>query len=852
MAARDELFENISKFIETRSQEREAVERASYERTLSAAKSTYKTIDTLVKDLESTLGKVSAAKVGEIAKTTGVSAEEVKGHQNYYKSIIKLEGELNKKMKDRNVKFKEAVDLQLQELKTLKGIDAALNNKIAREESILRTMREQNKIRERSMKMEALSRKVAGGPATAMGKYAATGKTKKGAAAGGAKAGMAARAVAGVGAVVVGAIYAAGQALMAITTMFMKNLTRVWDQGIQGILENTVSFASSLAGLLSDKLGAMVGAIGGLLVRMYMLHLNDWIAGQRMGVRMLAETGKAGGEAFFGSMLKTTQGIRSRAIEWGESAIATTTKITAAFGESFYRVGQTMDLTAQQTSEFFKRSLISASEDTNKATDNLRMLFSHSKEMAKDTGISSKFFANAIADASVQARMFNVDMKSVANTMELLKNKQKTLASFGIEMRSQGDKILNALVSAPKQWSMALHAFAGMEMYGKDYMQKTGEQMGAGFAYMASRFGGLEKARAIGFTETGALTMGKVGATPEDLMATRLDTMISHVRSQTSGIENVGERMMAQQMMLKNVWGIQDESARIAIMQLDKGDKSALANDAIRLSMLTERQISEKMLSAQEKTEQYQRIIAAMTPMIVSLIRLLPNKLGYMIAKAVGVKPAAETKAGAEAFDAYVDAMKKSLSKLAGPAKGLIDPILKGYEQGGKARDKFLFGTEERYKKTMASLMAERKEGPSLLTTLTGGKAEWYEAIDKRIAYVKEGYAKLSEAEKKRKPGVRGSGITVGTPKARLDVKSKQGGGLASAGSPYVIHPGMESIQLSGSEALFVPGGDMNLVPHSEKTPGGGKMSQINITLYGYNSPSDIVTAVQEGLANMA
>lgn len=848
MAARDELFENISKFIETRSQEREAVERASYERTLSAAKSTYKTIDTLVKDLESTLGKVSAAKVGEIAKTTGVSAEEVKGHQNYYKSIIKLEGELNKKMKDRNVKFKEAVDLQLQELKTLKGIDGTLNNKIAREESILRVMKEQNKIRERSMKLEALSKKVAGGPATTMGKYAATGKTAKGAKAAGA-AGMAARAVAGVGAVIVGAIYAGGQALMAITTTFMKGLTRAWDQGIQGILDNTVNFVSSIAGLLSDKLGAMVGAIGGLLVRMYMLHLNDWIAGQRMGVRMLAETGKAGGEAFFGNMLKVTHGIRSRAIEWGESAIATTSKITNAFSSSFYRIGQTMDLTAQQTSEFFKKSLISASEDTDKAADNLRMLFAHSKEMAKDTGISSKFFAGAIADASVQARMFNVDMKSVANTMELLKNKQKVLASFGIEMRSSGDKILNALVSAPKQWSMALHAFAGMEMYGKDYMKQTGEQMGAGFAYMASRFGGLERARAIGFTETGVMT-GGAKRTGEDVMATRLDSMLTHVRSQTSGIEDVGQRMMAQQMILKDVWGIQSEEARLSMMALDVGDKSALANDDIRLAMLSERQISEKMLSAQEKTEQYQRIIARMVPMAVGLLRLLPDKFAVLMGTGDYF-----AKMGAKAFDKYIDSAAQSLAQLAGPAKGIMAPIMQEWKRAGVVKKGEIYGTPEKLKEAIKSVTDEIDKGiPGWqkftdFINMTDFKGAFTE---KKAAQVQELLKAASLTPKQRARieaampgGAKGAGIKVGLTK-------KQKGGLASAGSPYVIHPGMESINLSGSEALFVPGSDMNLVPHSTTTPGGGKMSQINITLYGYNSPSEVLNAVQEGLSNMA
>jgi len=452
--------------------------------------------------------------------------------------------------------------------------------------------------------------------------------------------------------------------------------------------------------------------------------------------------------------------------------------------------------------------------------------------------------------------MFNVDMKSISNTMGLLVDKQKTLASFGIEMRTQGDKILNALVTAPKQWGMALHAFAGMQMYGKDYLRDTGQQMGAGFAYMASRFG-YKAATGAKFTETGALTMGKAGVTEADLMANRLDTMLKLTREQTATIQDPGERFMAQTKILQDVWGIQDENARIAMLTLEKGGKSALANDAIRLSLLSERQISEKMLSAQEKTEQYQRIIAAMLPMGVGLLRLLPDKLANLMGLG-----GAEAKRGAKAFDKYLEASTDALAKLAGPAKGLLAPFMKEWERSGIAKTKEKFGTEEKMLSYLKDLGDEIKDGPGWLrrgVEAVGGprlatawkktKAEQVkeaeEAMSKYYPGTKEGEARRRALERTT-PGAReGRTIHVGTPKM-------QGGGLASAGSPYIIHPGMESINLSGSEALFIPGSDMNLVPHGSKTAGGGKMSQINITLYGYNSPSDIVNAVQEGLANMA
>jgi len=685
----DPLFQEIKTFVEQRKKERTIVESTAASKAFGAT-------------------KVEAAGTSEAM----------------YTRAFKAEAELNKIMKDRSINLKKAIDIRKKDIADVTKVNNKLRERYEGETKVLNILEKQYRVRQRAMKIEAMSKKIFGRPATAMGKFAITGEGARGLG----KVpyiGMASRIVSGVGAVIIGSITATTGALLSVTISFAKTLTTIWDQGIKGILQSSVNFVSSLASVFSDKLGGLIQVIGGLLIRMYMMHLEDWIAGQRMGVRMLARTGREGGEAFFGSMMESTGKIRALAIEWGSAALDTSSKVTADFAETFFRVGRTMDLTAQETSGYYQSALVSASEDITKATDNVLTLFGKAKKMAKDTGISSTIFAKSIADASVQARMFNVDMKSVANTMGTLTDKQKTLGAFGVELRSQGDQVLKALVTAPEKWSMALHAFAGREMFGTDYMRETGKQMGTGFSWMASRFG-IDVAKSFKMTEAGAIAEKAKETGGVGLVQKRLDMMIHHARKHTASISDEHDQYMAQHRILEQLFGVTNEQARISI--LSGQDTKKLAKDTeVQLSLMSTRDIAAKTYSIQEREEQIQRAIAAMVPVAITLLRLLPDKLASIIKP--GIFTTKEEEAAAQVFDEVIFGAVDTMTGMGKHVQKLIEPLIKGWKTGGILRSEKLFsniGLEDSIEK-MEDLTAAFAKGELSSTVMT----EYYKGFKK-------------------------------------------------------------------------------------------------------------------------
>lgn len=658
--------------------------------------------DDLMSSLQTYLSNQSSIQNVAAQGTSNVTQEQYlnKDELGMAKQTIETAKKLDKLIGATNKKYREAVDYQIKSNKIMmRTANIALKNQLDNEIKILNVMKEQYKIQERAVKLEALSNKLMGRPATKMMKAAVTGKNALGE-----EVGMGKRTVIGIGGAMIGALNLTYTGMLAATMKFVTALNKAWDSGIAGVMQVAVDAISGFANLVAPGLGAALGAIGGLFIKMAMMRWEDQIAKTTMGVKMKAISGAEGGQGLFTDMLKITGGVRHLAVEWGNALTETSNRVTKEFSDDFYRLGRTMDLTASETSDYYKKALTSGGEDVTKAQKSMLNLFGASQEMAKKSGISSKIFASAIADAAVSARMFNVDMKSVTNTMADLVSKQKNLAASGMSVRDL-PQVLDQLINVPKQWSMSMHAFAGMQMYGKE--------MGPAKGMIASMLG-KTAADTLTRAEGGGFSM-KPGK-GEGIMENRLKMLTDMVGKQTAGMKDPHTAYVAGLALLEK-FGVTGTGARAVLAAKDKG--GAISKEA-EVALMTQEEIQQKLLTTSDRQEQIQRIIAKLTGDIIGLVYLLPDKVGYKLAQVFG-KPTALQKAGAEAFDEKIKKIGESFRTVSKNADPLFGIISEGINDANKLRADKAIGSKEGGKELLSQLSDEIAKGPSLLEGLGYG-----------------------------------------------------------------------------------------------------------------------------------
>lgn len=688
----DELMKGIQQWASENAQERSSTDAS-------------KVFKTKAQELMGMKGGKAKATQGQIF---GFDEATAKNIDSYYKSFIKLESSLNRIMQEHKAARQEAVSILKNELNLKRGISKAEDLRISKQEKLLDILNKEYKIQRRIGAIEKLE-PVIGKTSGKMLKYATTGR-------GGGSFGdllekipflgkvakITSRAIAGIAGVLVGVVVGGFNMMLSTAQTVFEQLNVAFTGGMRGVLQATMNIVKGafdmlekipIVGTILGKVGGVISAIGNLLIEQYMFRMEDFVAKSRSAVLAEARTGTMGMEgarqatmAGYQRMFESTGGIRKRTEEWFSALAETGTlgKASEGLESAFYRMGQSMMLSASETGKYFNTMLIMAGSTTGAVRD-MSHMFAVAQDAAEKTTMSTTEVSKAISDAALNARMLNVDTQSVANTMTLLADQQKILGKFGIDLKAHGPAMLKALTGIGQGWDMATHSFAGMVFYGKEYQEQEGKRLDAAKAYMMSRYGkkvGME----FKISEEGTWEMGgeKEGADAFKVgtgeMSERLAKIQQYTIAQTSHIKNDAERMMAQKQLLQNVFKIQDENAQTAIMTTKKGQFDKLAADKnMKMAMKTERELAQETLTVQERSEQIQRIIMKATQSILAVLILLPFKLISLLLDTIpglqlpGVKKAFMDKVSVsgvsftqleKGFDTAMSNTMKSVTKL--------------------------------------------------------------------------------------------------------------------------------------------------------------------------------------------
>lgn len=647
------------------------------------------TRDDLMSNIEGYFSKISSVQNIAAQQTSGATQERYleQGKPGMAAQTLVAANKLNTVLKDTNKKYKEAVDFQIKANKVaMRFVTITQAHALKNEIKILNIMKEQYKVQERHVKLEALSNKMAGRYATKMMKSAITGKNELGEEVGG--RGKRAAMLAGGG--MIAALQGTYNFMLFATMKFVTALKTAWDGGIAGVMQVAVGAISGLVNLVAPGLGAALGAIGELFIKIAMMRWEDQIARTTMGVRAAA-LGGGSGEKLFSDMLSVTKGVRALAVEWGNALVDVTTNTSTEVADTFYRFGKTYALSAQQTSDYMNQALVSGGEDAVKAGTNLTKVFEASKEMAKKSGINARFFTAAIMDAAVSARMFNVDIKSVANSMKDLSDNAGAMAGFGYSLRNNKQTI-NDLATAPKNWSTSLHAFAGMKMF-KD-MKPTQAALASMYGEGTARSIRQKEEGKFGFTSDG-------GGGEAGLMQNRIKMMTTTIGEATAGMTDPSDKYFTGLQMLSDLFGVSGTAATAILAGVGQG-KGEILPDDVKNALLTEKQISEKLLTTSDRQEQIQRIIMEIAGRLIGLVVLLPDKLANLLTKGLFGKE------GAAAFDEVLGNLGKNIEQIGKTAglKNLVAPIVEGIAIAEKAKMKQIYKTPESFKK----MYDEKKE----------------------------------------------------------------------------------------------------------------------------------------------
>ena len=284
--------------------------------------------------------------------------------------------------------------------------------------------------------------------------------------------------------------------------------------------------------------------------------------------------------------------------------------------ESLFRIGTSMGMDAGATGQMFHTMKQSTGSATS-AIHEMKQAYEVVQDAARRTGISTDVFRNSIMGVSSQARMLNVDMKSVTNTMTMLSKNQKGMGSLGIDLDKSGGAIMKDLIDRSKM-TAGQHANLGYEV-----AQGVGKTpTNAMEAWAMSRYGS-KVANNISFSGRNmsvgdGTNAGAFSNLSGDVNAEALKAMRESMYKETEGMQGA-ERLYAMQQIGKAKYGLGDEASS-ALVTAKEGDIAGLSdNKEFQNSMKTSGQLAAQTLDSSQRQEQLQRRLAEITANIAAV-----------------------------------------------------------------------------------------------------------------------------------------------------------------------------------------------------------------------------------------
>ena len=339
-------------------------------------------------------------------------------------------------------------------------------------------------------------------------------------------------------------------------------LNKGFSGGIQGLMQGAVTLISGLTqGLLAiiPVWGAGLGtaaakvitAAGELLIniRMWQLQNSQLMAQSRRQV--IGRTGYNTGI--------DDRGLPPNLIMPWVNALAQQGVSNNRRRNKIMDLGMTMGMDAGESSQNYSamRDTIGGGNVKDKvtasaiATERLSIAFKSAKDSAKETGLATTVFTNALNKAAVAARYMQVDFKQVVGLSNKLTEGGGAFAGFGLNIKNDLEGILESAASFGKDWSYATKAFAGQQIYGGMY---KGNILGG---MNASEFGkkGEESIQKGGLAELYRSSKGKTNEEyTSDLMTQKMWVATKTAMEVSKGLTG-DKSVIAQRKAFSDIFG---------------------------------------------------------------------------------------------------------------------------------------------------------------------------------------------------------------------------------------------------------------------------------------------------------
>lgn len=372
--------------------------------------------------------------------------------------------------------------------------------------------------------------------------------------------------------------------------------TRRWQSaalagGATGMEKTGDNYQVSWRQLDQKKLRAGANGLGSAAGSVLSETTKALSSGRGPDIDAMGERGKAAGEAFIKNLKHVT--------------VTATHQETV--GESLFRVGTSMGMDAGATGQMF-HEMKQATGGATDAIHEMKQAYEVVQDAARRTGISTDVFRNSIMGVSSQARMLNVDMKSVTNTMTMLSKNQKGMGALGIDLDKSGGAIMKDLIDRSKM-SAGQHANLGYEMAGGLGVNPSNAME----AWAMSKYGS-KVANNIQFSgrnvNIGESNSDKVFKNlTGNVNSESLKAMRASMYKETEGMQGA-ERLYAMQQIGKAKYGLGEEAAS-ALLTTKEEDVSKLGNnEEFQNTMKTSQQLASQTLTAAQRQEMVQRKLA--------------------------------------------------------------------------------------------------------------------------------------------------------------------------------------------------------------------------------------------------
>jgi len=676
-------------------------------------------IDELMSNINEWISESKSSKMDAVSGTkTGIAEKSIQGmpeemitsSKAYYQYAFKAEQDLQSLMRKRKLSVGQGLDQLKKEYKIKHDTNKMDFKDYKRYTKTIDLMKKQVKIeRKIGLMRKAAGKEGMGKIGKSMSKKVASSEMK-----GGKTGGMAGAALA--------AVYIAYKTILSLTHGFLKGLEKAFDRGIAGILMNVVDTITGIVGFISKDLAKVVGVFGTLLVKSYMKMMEIGISKKTVAVQMRGQMGMQPGYNLPGRDVKGMFGTTKMMKEWGPALASlgvNVTKVNSEFsrfgktiGTQMQIIGMNMGITASQTAEFFEKAL-SSSRDIKTAMVDVTSSFVIAREATAKTGISTVKLAKWIGDAAVQARMMNVDFRSVSNTMSLIVKHQDDLARTGVTTRAHGAELLKGMVSVGKQWEDTQHMYFGLLSHEKRYKEETGKDLSEEKALWMSKWG-YANAQASYIDNLGNLAFKPLkkgeSETPSDVLSSRL-MGIKKGLTRTA----LAEGKQAAFMYGKQIAGLPENITKMILMAKD-GEIAGLANNKqVQDAFKGADEIRRNLKTIAEHQEDIQIIIASLMQKLLSvtiygfqtMIAFLKLLASPMISLASYIPGGMESINPASLAFKYFKEMQTDF----GNFKGAIKDSIKSVKKIGKYISPAADWALEDFRKKEAEKAAKRKKG---------------------------------------------------------------------------------------------------------------------------------------------